>query len=54
MPMIKALFLDIDGTLVSFQTHCIPASAVEAMRESVPEIQRSMAELATAIRRLTT
>ena len=31
MPMIKALFLDIDGTLVSFQTHCIPASAVEAI-----------------------
>ena len=29
--MIKALFLDIDGTLVSFQTHCIPASAVEAI-----------------------
>lgn len=28
---IKALFLDIDGTLVSFQTHCIPASAVEAI-----------------------
>ena len=29
--MIKALFLDIDGTLVSFRTHSIPASAVEAI-----------------------
>ncbi len=29
--MIKALFLDIDGTLVSFQTHEIPASAVAAI-----------------------
>lgn len=29
-------------------------SVVKAMRESVPEIQRSMAELAAAIRRLTT
>lgn len=30
--MIKALFFDIDGTLVSFQTHEIPASALEAIR----------------------
>lgn len=29
--MIKALFLDIDGTLVSFETHHVPASAVEAI-----------------------
>lgn len=29
-------------------------SAVDAMRKSIPEIQRSMEELATAIRRLTT
>ena len=29
--MNKALFFDIDGTLVSFQTHRIPASAVEAI-----------------------
>lgn len=29
--MIKALFLDIDGTLVSFKTHQIPASAVAAL-----------------------
>lgn len=29
--MIKALFFDIDGTLVSFKTHCIPASTVKAL-----------------------
>lgn len=29
--MIKALFFDIDGTLVSFATHQIPASAIEAL-----------------------
>ncbi len=29
--MIKALFFDIDGTLVSFQTHRIPESTVEAI-----------------------
>lgn len=27
----KALFFDIDGTLVSFDTHTIPASAIEAL-----------------------
>ncbi|MDE6161909.1 MAG: Cof-type HAD-IIB family hydrolase [Muribaculaceae bacterium] len=29
--MIKALFFDIDGTLVSFRTHRVPESAVEAI-----------------------
>lgn len=29
--MVKAIFLDIDGTLVSFQTHEIPESAVKAI-----------------------
>lgn len=29
--MIKAIFFDIDGTLVSFNTHCIPQSAVDAV-----------------------
>lgn len=29
--MIKALFLDIDGTLVSFRTHQVPASTIEAL-----------------------
>lgn len=29
--MIKALFFDIDGTLVSFKTHEIPASAIEVI-----------------------
>ena len=29
--MIKALFFDIDGTLVSFKTHEIPASTLEAL-----------------------
>lgn len=28
---IKALFFDIDGTLVSFDTHSVPASAAEAV-----------------------
>ena len=31
---IKALFFDIDGTLVSFTTHQIPSSTVEALREA--------------------
>ena len=30
---IEAAFFDIDGTLVSFRTHDVPASAVEALRE---------------------
>lgn len=30
--MIKALFFDIDGTLVSFRTHRIPQSAISALR----------------------
>ncbi len=30
--MIKALFFDIDGTLVSFKTHRIPASAIDAIK----------------------
>lgn len=30
--MTKALFLDIDGTLLSFKTHTIPASAVDAIK----------------------
>ncbi len=29
--MIRALFFDIDGTLVSFRTHAIPASTVRAI-----------------------
>lgn len=32
--MVKALFLDIDGTLVSFQTHAIPTSTVQALEEA--------------------
>jgi hypothetical protein len=31
---MKALFFDIDGTLVSFGTHCIPESTVEALRRA--------------------
>lgn len=31
---IHALFLDVDGTLVSFRTHRIPVSAVEALAEA--------------------
>ena len=29
--MIKALFFDIDGTLVSFATHAIPQTTIEAI-----------------------
>ena len=29
--MIKALFFDIDGTLVSFNTHAIPPTTIEAV-----------------------
>ena len=29
--MAKALFFDIDGTLVSFKTHNIPESTIEAL-----------------------
>lgn len=32
--MIKALFLDIDGTLVSFNTHQVPASTLEALAQA--------------------
>lgn len=31
---IKALFFDIDGTLVSFTSHTVPASTVEALEEA--------------------
>lgn len=31
--MIKALFFDVDGTLVSFKTHTIPQSAIDAIHE---------------------
>lgn len=30
--MIKAIFFDIDGTLVSYQTHAIPQSAFDALK----------------------
>lgn len=32
--MIKALFFDIDGTLVSFNTHEIPSSTLAAIAEA--------------------
>lgn len=32
--MIKALFFDIDGTLVSFKTHRIPPSAISAIEQA--------------------
>ncbi|MDD5862983.1 MAG: Cof-type HAD-IIB family hydrolase [Prevotella sp.] len=32
--MIKALFFDIDGTLVSFKTHRIPQSTVDALQRA--------------------
>lgn len=33
MPPIRLLFFDIDGTLVSFKTHAIPASTVRVLTE---------------------
>ncbi|NLZ72238.1 MAG: Cof-type HAD-IIB family hydrolase [Bacteroidales bacterium] len=32
--MIKAIFLDIDGTLVSFETHTIPESTIDALHKA--------------------
>ena len=32
--MIKALFFDVDGTLVSFKTHKIPESTLEALQQA--------------------
>lgn len=32
--MIRALFFDIDGTLVSFKTHIVPESTVKAIKEA--------------------
>lgn len=32
--MIKALFFDVDGTLVSFNTHAVPESTIEALRQA--------------------
>ena len=31
--MIKAAFFDIDGTLISFNTHLIPDSTINAIKE---------------------
>lgn len=31
--MVKAVFFDIDGTLVSFNTHAVPQSAVESVNQ---------------------
>lgn len=31
--MIKAIFFDIDGTLVSFQTHRVPSSTIQALNK---------------------
>ena len=30
---IKAVFFDVDGTLVSFKTHQVPQSTLEAIKE---------------------
>ena len=32
--MIKAMFFDVDGTLVSFNTHRIPESTIQALQEA--------------------
>lgn len=31
---IKALFFDVDGTLVSFDTHCVPPSTIDALQRA--------------------
>ena len=31
--MIKAVFFDVDGTLVSFKTHRVPQSTLEAIKK---------------------
>ena len=36
--MIKAIMLDVDGTLVSFETHKILQSSVEALKLSLIHI----------------
>lgn len=33
--MIKTLFFDVDGTLVSFNTHKVPESTIEALRKLI-------------------
>ena len=30
--MVQAIFLDVDGTLISFETHQVPAASIEAIR----------------------
>ena len=37
--MTKALFFDIDGTLVSFETHRIPPSTIEALEAATQKAQ---------------
>lgn len=32
--MIRAIFLDVDGTLISFRNHRIPASALDALKQA--------------------
>lgn len=32
--MIKALMLDVDGTLISFETHKVPVSSIEALKKA--------------------
>lgn len=31
--MVKAIFFDIDGTLISFKTHSVPQSTIEALKQ---------------------
>ena len=32
--MAKAIFLDIDGTLLSFETHSVPCSTIKVLKEA--------------------
>ena len=46
--MVKAIFFDIDGTLVSFKTHKIPASTQEALK-ALRDKSNPLAELSQCI-----
>ena len=40
--MIHSIFFDIDGTLVSFQTHEIPASTIQALAQANEDFNRTV------------
>ena len=57
--MTKALFFDIDGTLVSFHTHRIPSSTIEALEAahakghkylSLPDVRKPLSTISPSYR----